>query len=128
LAHHLAADGNTMWINANPIYYFTEYGNEKMSLARKVMGALIDVIMREALPSLPLPPLADAYAERGLLVLLENRVMAEIGGTATPRLCAALSEREDAYLRTLTAVARAVRSEDAFLKRVGKTGFDQPSE
>ncbi|MDB5992413.1 MAG: hypothetical protein JWQ10_3816 [Herbaspirillum sp.] len=125
LAHHLAADGNTMWINVNPIYYFTEYGNEKMSLARKVMGSLIDVIMREALPSLPLPPLADAYAERGLRVLLENRVMAEIGETATPRLCAALSEREDAYLRTLTAVARAVRSEDAFLKRAGKT--DQPS-
>ena len=36
LAHHLAADGNIMWINANPIYYFTEYGKQKMSLARKV--------------------------------------------------------------------------------------------
>jgi hypothetical protein len=79
---------------------------------------MIDFFLTEMTPEIHALPLKNPFYERGLGVLLENKVLQEIGDQSPQRICAALAYDSNAYLRDQSTVTRAAVSEDGYLEQV----------
>jgi hypothetical protein len=117
-AHAIAQDGSSIWLNNQPLYYFSEFDIELLKSPRQYAGAMIDLFLTEMTPEMHALRLKNPFYERGLSVLLENKVLQEIGDNSPQRICSALAYDPDAYLRDQSTVTRAAVSEDGYLKQV----------
>ncbi|MDB5992412.1 MAG: hypothetical protein JWQ10_3815 [Herbaspirillum sp.] len=120
-AHTIAQDRSSIWINDQALYYFSEYDIELLNRPRQYAGAMIDLFLTEMTPVMHALPLKNPFYERGLGVLLENKVLQEMGDNSQQRICAALAYDPNAYLRDQSTVTRAAASEDGYLEQVIKT-------
>jgi hypothetical protein len=117
-AHAIAQDGSGIWLNNQPLYYFSEFDVESLSSPRQYAGAMIDLFLTEMTPEIRAIRLKNPFYERGLNVLLENKVLQEIGDNSPQRICLALAYDPNAYLRDQSTVTRAAVSEDGYLKNL----------
>jgi hypothetical protein len=113
----ISSDESHIWLNSQTLYYFSDIGTRNLSAMRKYVGVLIDLFVGGMTPNSYYVKPEDLRHDRGLGVLLENYVMQEIGDLSPPRICAALSDDPDAYLRDQTTVTRAAFSEDGYLHK-----------
>jgi hypothetical protein len=117
LSHYISHDGAHIWLNSRQLYYFSEADVMALPASRQFAGALIDLFLHSVIPTEMKLPLKNPFHERGLRVMLENKVMQEVGPESPDRICQALGLNQDAYLIEQSTVTRAAVSEDGFLKR-----------
>lgn len=108
--------GKRIWINTEPLYYFSERGLHALSPMRRHVSAVADFLVGEIMPSLPATSLTGKFRNRGVAVLLENEIMEQIGDPSPPRVCEALAVDAGSYHRHLTTVRRAADVENYFLR------------
>ena len=114
---HLVS-GKRIWINTEPLYYFSERGTVALSPLRRHVGAMVDFLIGEIMPSLPTLRAGGRFRNRGIGVLLENEILEQIGDPSAPRICAELLLDPTSYHRHLTTVRRAADEENRLLKQV----------
>ncbi len=116
LSGGFSTNGNTMWINRESFYYFSTLDLTRLSLLRRLAGTLVTLFLNELLPDTMLLALRDKFAERGLAVLLENEILAQLHDGSPTRICAGLAIQPNAFLAHHTTIARAAASEDIHIK------------
>ncbi|HEY4316428.1 MAG TPA: PipA/GogA/GtgA family type III secretion system effector [Herbaspirillum sp.] len=110
--------GKRLWINTEPLYYYSERGLIAMTPKRRYVGCIVDFLLGEIMPSLPSMRMAGRFRNRGLAVLLENEILEQIGERSPPRICAELSLDPTSYHHHLTTVRRAADTENDFLHKM----------
>ncbi|RXZ31080.1 hypothetical protein D9O50_18230 [Oxalobacteraceae bacterium CAVE-383] len=113
---HTISD-NTIWLNTEKLYYFSERGLAPLSEKRLFAGSMVDFFIGELLPSMPRFPMHQRLDSRGVQVLLENEILAQAGDPSPPRICAELAVDSTSYLMHLTAIRRAADAENAYLRQ-----------
>lgn len=125
MAHINALDGGKVWLNSQPLYYFSSDGTIALSRKRQLAEALLDLFVTSLL---------DVSTEvfhkgenRGVVTLLGNEVMRQIKETEPEtgeetfaqiyRICDGLTDDSHAYLRDQSAITRAAKNEDGYLYR-----------
>jgi hypothetical protein len=110
-----AISDKRIWINTEPLYYFSERGFAPMDHARRYTGVIVDYFLGEIMPQVRTITWPDRFRSRGLGVLLENEILKEIHHPSSPRVCLELSPCAEGRHRDLTAVRRADDTEWDFL-------------
>lgn len=114
-AYEIGYDGQTIRINSDDVFYYSDHGAEPMSETRKLTAALLDLIepdqVRETASLYP----ENSLRDRGVLVAMENQLMALTGDTSPRRICQGLTRRADGFLKYQTSVTRVANAEDRLL-------------
>jgi hypothetical protein len=116
--------GKSMRLNTRQLYYFSETGVIPLDEMRQFSGALLDYFLSEMMLPERALLMGNGYSERGIVVALEDEVMAQLGDKGAQRICEQLSANDRGILRYQTSVRRAADSENGYLHR--KTHQDLP--
>ena len=122
--HTISLARDRIWLNANPLYYFSSLDLTPLSETRRFLNALLDLFIKTILPDIDDIALKD-FSDRGIRGVLENEIMRQssVARPATaepPRICAALTPDPNAYLADQSALTRAAISEDGYLYNQAK--------
>jgi hypothetical protein len=113
----ITQDGEQIILNKQELYYFSAHGVKMMSPMRQLIGAMMDLFLRDMLPVAHYLPIGDVFFDRGAGVLLENLILQQLGDTSPRRICGALTSDPQAYLASQSTITRTAVSEDGYLRR-----------
>lgn len=116
LAHRVAAGGDSVLLNNQELHFFSEKDLVRMDSRRQVVGAMVEIFLRDFLPDLFTRRLSASYENRGIAILLENTIMRQIDPSSVDRICDMLTTSRHAFLTDQTTVVRAAKMEDAYLR------------